>query len=124
MNSNGLAKHYEKLTPEERFRLIMAAGDRGDEAEGERLHNASKRITFSNVDYSPFAQALQDLATLVFLELLEEAAMYRDAFERWSNANIPRISPATAKKRSQTRKDRAFDLFLAQGFLLRTKAAG
>jgi hypothetical protein len=40
-------------------------------------------LTISNVDYSPFAQALQELAILVFLELVEEAAMYRAAFERW-----------------------------------------
>jgi hypothetical protein len=102
--------------------LIVAAGDRGDEAEQTRLSNASKRITFSNVDYSPFAQALQELAILIFLELVEEAAMFRDAFERWSDAKTMDIiddkkgTPATAKRK--------FDLYLVQGFMLQTKAAG
>jgi len=31
MNANAVAKHYGILTPEERFRLILAASGRGDE---------------------------------------------------------------------------------------------
>jgi len=130
VNMKPLTNHYSQLTAEERFRLIVAASDRGDEAERNRLSNASKRITFSNVDYAPFAQALQELAILVFLELLDEAAMYRDAFERWSDADTTGIidgkkrTQATVKADTRTHKDRAFGLFLAQGFMLRTKAAG
>jgi hypothetical protein len=122
VNTKTLAIHYSQLTAEERFRLIVAAGDRGDEAEMDRLSNASKRITFSNVDYSPFAQAFQELEILIFLELVEEAAMFRDAFERWSDAKAMDIiddkkgTPATAKRK--------FDLYLVQGFMLRTKAVG
>jgi hypothetical protein len=124
VNTKTLANHYAQLSAEERFRLIVAAGDRGDEAEQQRLSNASKIITFSNVDYSPFTQALRELAILTFLDLVEEAAMYRDAFERWSDADTTGISSATAKKRNLTSKDRASGVFLAQGFMLRTKAAG
>jgi hypothetical protein len=130
VNTKTLATHYSQLSAEERFRLIVAASDRGDEAERERLMNASKRITFSNVDYSPFAQALQELATLVFLDLVEEAAAFDDAHERWSDAEGMGImdrkkdNSATAKKDAGTIKDRLFHLFLAQGFVLRTSAAG
>jgi hypothetical protein len=130
VNTKTLANHYSQLSAEERFRLIVAACNRGDEAERQRLRNASPRITFSNTDYSPFAQALEELAILVFIELLEEAAMYRDAFERWSDAeemgiiDAKKETPATAKKDARTIKDRSFDLYLAQGFVLRTKAAG
>ncbi len=130
MNTRTLANHYSQLTAEERFRLIVAASDRGDEAERERLINASKRITFSDVDYAPYGHALQELAILIFLELVEEAAMYRGAFERWSDADTTGIidgkkrTPATVKADTRTHKDRAFGLFLAQGFMLRTKAAG
>ena len=45
MNTKTLANHYSQLSAEERFRLIVAADDRGDEAEKDRLANASKRIT-------------------------------------------------------------------------------
>jgi hypothetical protein len=37
MNTNGLAKHYDKLTAWERLPLILAALNRGDEAELDRL---------------------------------------------------------------------------------------
>ena len=37
MNASTVTKHYGLLTPEERFRLILAAGGRGDEAEQDRL---------------------------------------------------------------------------------------
>jgi hypothetical protein len=130
VNTKTLANHYSQLSAEERFRLIVAARDRGDEAEQQRLSNASKRITFSNVDYSPFAQALQELAILIFLELVEESAMYRNAFERWNDADTTgsiaskKGNPATANEESQSSKDRSFGVFLTQGYMLRTKAAG
>jgi hypothetical protein len=37
MNANGLAKQYSQLTGEERFKLIIAAEERGDEVEADRL---------------------------------------------------------------------------------------
>ena len=37
MKANALARHYGNLTAEERFRLILAAGARGDKAEEDRL---------------------------------------------------------------------------------------
>jgi hypothetical protein len=61
MNTNGIAKHYAQLTPEERFRLIMAASDRGDEAETERLTNAAKPVAFSKPDHAPYAHAFEDV---------------------------------------------------------------
>ena len=130
MTAKTLASNYSQLTPEERFKLIVAAGDRGDEAEQKRLSNASKRITLSTVDYSPFADALQELAIVVFLDLVEEAAANRDAFHHWCDADMTdfidgkKRTPATPKKDAQTNKDQLFGLFLAQGFMLRTKAAG
>jgi hypothetical protein len=130
MNTKTLANHYSQLSAEERFRLIVAADDRGDEAEKDRLANASKRITYSSMDYSPFTHALQELAILVLLELLDEAARYDDASERWSDHEMmdfidgKKGTPATAKKEHRTSKDRSYDLYLAQGFMLQTKAAG
>jgi len=82
------------------------------------------------VDYSPFAEASQELAFVVFLDLLEEAALFRDAFERWSDAETmcpidgEKDTVPTHQEDTLTIKDALFDLFLAQGYMLRTKAAG
>jgi hypothetical protein len=37
MNTNGLARHYDQLTAWERLPLLLAALNRGDEAEADRL---------------------------------------------------------------------------------------
>jgi hypothetical protein len=82
MNANAVAKNYGSLTPEERFRLILAASGRGDEAERDRLANAARRINLSTPDHAPFARAFDELALLTFIELVEDAARYFDALER------------------------------------------
>ena len=56
MNANAVARHYGKLTPEERFALILAAGGR-EEAKQDRLINAGGRITLSMPDHAPSARA-------------------------------------------------------------------
>jgi hypothetical protein len=124
MNTNGLAKHYATLKPEERFRLIVAANERGDEAESQRLTRTAKRCTFSNMDYSPFAHALHDLAILTFLELLDEAARHDDVREQWADAEMSDSTGGKHRRNRSPRKERLFELFLVQGFILRTKAAG
>ena len=86
MNANALVKHYDRLGPEERFRLILAAGARGDEAEQDRLALAAPRITLSSLHHAPWSHAFDQLATLVYVELLEEVAKHQDAFERWCDA--------------------------------------
>jgi hypothetical protein len=159
MNPKAFAKSYPSLTPEERFRLILAAGARGDEAEQDRLHRAGDRITLSMSDYSPWSHAFDELAMMVFLELLEEAAKHQDAFERWCDADEV-WSPETdagfaAEDREADARDsveiedvenvdeppsvgvaspnqddqglmptRMLNLYLAQGFMLKTKLAG
>src|SRR5436305_2555325 len=88
MNTNGIARNYDTLTPQERFRLILAASGRGDEAERERLVNAGRRITLSLYDHSPHVCAFDDLARLVFIDLVEEAARYSDAWARADEAKL------------------------------------
>ena len=80
MNANTLAKHYSLLTPEERFRLVLVASERNDEAEKERLVRYGKQITRTMSDHSPYAYAFYELAILTFIELLTEAADYLDTF--------------------------------------------
>ena len=76
MNANGLARNYGCLSPEERWRLILAAIARGDDVEQSRLVNASPRIDLTTHDYVPFGHAFDELSLLVFLELLEVSADY------------------------------------------------
>jgi hypothetical protein len=85
MNTNALAKQYHKLTAEERFRLILAASDRGDEGERERLAQAGGHLTVSIQDHAPYAHAFQDIGKLTYLDLLETAARYFDAFDTHRN---------------------------------------
>ncbi len=80
MKAPPLAKNYKCLTPEERFRLILAASGRGDEAERDRLGHAGEKITLSMPDHAPYAHAFNDLSLLTFIELLEEAASYQEGF--------------------------------------------
>jgi hypothetical protein len=130
MNTNGLARHYGSLTPEERFRLILAARNRGDEAERDRLMNAATPIVFAMPDHSPYAHALGELSLLIFIELLEEAARYLEALDRaddpfdFFEEDETEEEPAAGRRRKKSLSERSLDLALAAGFVLRTKAAG
>ena len=50
MSKNGLRRHYDKLTPEERFRLDVLAMDRGDMRESERLVSSCPRFSYTMTD--------------------------------------------------------------------------
>jgi hypothetical protein len=146
MNEKAVTRHYDSLTPEERFRLILAAGGRGDTAERDRLVKAGERITLSMPDHSPYAQAFDELALLVFIELLEEAAGYFDAFHRADDARdlfgdneaaeeegdheTDEEEPAATADAERAEDEdrpvwqRSLDIALAAGCVLRTKADG
>jgi hypothetical protein len=47
MSKNGLHRHYDKLEPEERFRLDVLATARGDTEESERLTRTCPRATYT-----------------------------------------------------------------------------
>jgi hypothetical protein len=148
VNTKTLAKQYHLLTAEERFRLIAAAGARGDTVEQDRLGKASPHVSFSTRDYTPWARAFDEIATITFMELLEDAAKYRDCHERWSNevemmkdedekeeegdeeaadeseADLATPEADTDAPEERSNATRFLDLFLAQGFFLKTKADG
>ena len=153
MKANALARHYGKLTAEERFRLILAARARGDEAEGDRLVSAGQRITLSMPDHAPYADAFEELALLVFIELQEEAARYLEAVAHADDVydffgedeaedadegeaeegESAEAEESDAKADAESAEEdagerpiwqRHLDLALAAGFMLRTKAEG
>jgi hypothetical protein len=143
MNANAVARHYDRLTPEERFRLILAAGGRGDEAERDRLARAGGRLTLTFPEHAPYAQAFNELAFLVYIELLDEAARYLEAFDRADDCRDDfgedetepdsqgegedadaTEKPAASGAGKRPVASRLFDLALAAGFVLKTKADG
>ena len=140
MKAPPLAKNYDCLTPEERFRLILAASGRGDEAEADRLANAGERRTLSMPDHSPYAHAFNELSLLTFIELLDDALFYqscwafrddaRDIFDDDENEGEDNAAEETHPQADEglPGKDRTWfrtlDVMLAAGYILRTKANG
>lgn len=74
MNTAALAKHYDKLTPEERCGLSLAAWSRGDELEYGRLVRAAPRLSLSFGGDWPQAMAFHYLCWMHLLEVLDLAA--------------------------------------------------
>lgn len=50
MSKNGLHKHYDKLTAEERFRLDVLAMARGDKQESEHLVSTCPKFSYTMAD--------------------------------------------------------------------------
>jgi hypothetical protein len=76
MNSDALAKLYGQLRPIERLPLIIAAADRGDLLERDRLANSAPARLYRMQDYHGLADALTGLTLLHLAGLLELAARY------------------------------------------------
>jgi hypothetical protein len=72
MRHNGsLGKLYDRLTPEERFRLDVLAMARGDEEESELLVTTCPRFnyTMNDVGFGGRWQAAKEMATITFMDL-------------------------------------------------------
>lgn len=147
MNTNALARNYDTLSPLERFKLILSAGARDDEAEQDRLVNAGRRISLSMPEHSPYAHAFDELSTFVFIELLEDAGVFLDAFVRSIDAcdidgavdtnddedgepdrgdEEEELTPETSESDGGNRPAwvRSLGIVYAAGFVLRTKVKG
>jgi hypothetical protein len=151
MNANAMTRHYDRLTPAERFPLILQANARGDEAEADRLASAAGWLAFRQRDFTPYAEAFRDLAEAVYMELfdltlwfVEIDRFYDDAAR--GDAEADEDDPDTDAETEQecdveaggddggppecdydgghAECDRTFDLLLAAGFILKTKLAG
>jgi hypothetical protein len=120
MNPNGLAKHYPQLTALERFKLVVAAEGRGDDAETDRLINSAEKLSLVASDCLPYWNAWHMLAVLIFVEVTDAAASYHDAAKA---CDLPYMSD-TKKKDRRTIGRRLLQARLAIGFVLRTKTDG
>jgi hypothetical protein len=125
MKTSLAAQDYSRLTPEERFRLILAASGRGDQAERDRLIQTGRRITLSMPDHAPYAHAFDELADLTFIILLEDAATYHDAFDRCHEEELEESEEAEGPDpEDEIIRDRDLDLLLAFGYILKANLEG
>jgi hypothetical protein len=84
MSKNSLHRHYDRLTPEERFRLDVLAMARGDMAESERLVLSCPRFSYTMNDrgFAGRWQGATEITLRIYIplgELLAELQMV-DAF--------------------------------------------
>jgi hypothetical protein len=135
MKANTLTRHYAILSPEERFRLIAAAGARGDRAEQKRLDHSGLRVGLDLPEHTPYAHAFNELSLLVIMELVEAATVYLWALICPNGSSVARSGEAAAKPPSGGPTSvpgngdgesltRDLDEFLALGYVLRTRAQG
>jgi hypothetical protein len=138
MRANAVAGHYALLTPEERFRLIVAAGARVDTAEQDRLAAAGRRLTLGVSDHFPFALAFNELALALFADLLAAAADYLEALhlaDSLSPFADDEPSPGAESRGDEsagaedgadrvTTWGQSLDLALALGYTLKAKGDG
>ena len=122
MNPNTLTKQYGYISPEERFRLIMAASGRGDEVERDRLAMSGSRMTVSIQDHAPFALAFSDLGNWTFIDLVEDASQYLSSFLDRREAEFSDDDEPTEEELAALETNRR--LWLAEGYLLKAKADG
>ena len=81
MKKNGLGKLYDRLTPKERFKLVMEAKIRGDTKESGQLVRSAPRYTYEQVDpaYADLVKASKDLTWTICLDLLQRLSSMRKA---------------------------------------------
>jgi len=87
-SKKGLGRLYDRLTPEERFRLDVLALARGDEEESERLTAACPRRSYTMYDWRFVGRwaAARDQAMLAHMEVVRRLdkikmmAAFRDMF--------------------------------------------
>jgi hypothetical protein len=141
--ASAVTRQYGLLTPEERFRLILAAGARGDADEQGRLRRAGGRLTLGLPDHAPYAHAFDELSWLVFIELLDSAAAYLEAFLQADSAELCNTDEVGEDQggdegegaeagaagagpggAGRSAVDRWLGIALASGLLLKSKADG
>jgi hypothetical protein len=72
MKKDGPTKFYDRLTPEERFKLVIEAIVRGDEIECRNLVKSCPRLIYEMNDlaYEDLVRASEKITTLVCLDLI------------------------------------------------------
>jgi hypothetical protein len=74
MTAATLSHGYDRLTRDERFRLLLAAWGRGDESEEGRLTRSAPTVPVRMMDFAPCMMAFKTLALVTYIELSDHAA--------------------------------------------------
>jgi hypothetical protein len=111
MNTNSLAKQYDKLTARERFSLLLAALVRGDELDRSRLMQSAPRHRYLLADHHALMVSFTWLSDFHFTCLLDLAACYFEAFG------------ALRPKRKKV-DEAAWDTVMLQGYMFQTNLVG
>jgi hypothetical protein len=71
VNTDAVARHYDKLSPDERFRLAIEALARGDAQEADRLAAACPRKVYREIDaqYGQRVRVSSEIVSAVVLDL-------------------------------------------------------
>lgn len=113
MNTKVIERQYEKLRPEERVALIMAATARGDDYDRERLLSSTPSVGVQRADTFPVSQALLEVTLQENGEQLSLAARFWQA--QWA-ADDMRGDPKNGARVAR--------LARVYGYLVVTYAAG
>jgi hypothetical protein len=126
MNANRLIRQYEKLTPWERVPAIIAARDRGDKVEADRLAQTAPTETWSIVNFKWVYESLHILANFYALELLDLAAFYYEASAAWGEdyLHLGKKEAKEAKKRREESRRMICFLFVRKADMWQAFCAG
>jgi hypothetical protein len=104
VNTNALAKLYDRLTPLERFPLILAAAERADDAEVQRLLHSAPRVHLSLPDHHGLSDGVLLQALIHVIEQLNLGLMF------WHvQALIADWEAFPARKEDEAGADRLWD---------------
>jgi hypothetical protein len=105
MNTQMLARYYDRLSPRERFPLIVAARSRGDEAEAQGLIRSAPTTLPKVVHYRGLAEAMGELSLLHLCQLLHLAALPGQAELRWLHSSRRRRGNRPDRRELQLLQD-------------------
>jgi hypothetical protein len=108
MNWNSIREKYYLLNAEERFRLLLAAESRDDQSEVIALEESAGNTRYVVPSHVPYLEAFEGIALALFVELVEDAALFHDCWEFYSE----RCEMDSWEQERQDQQDQDFDLDL------------
>jgi hypothetical protein len=117
VNTQNLAKLYDRLTPWERLPLIMAAVERGDHAEADCLARAAPRVRVGLPDYHGLGEGLILLNLFHLIGQLDLGVLFWHA-----QAQAADDEAAPAGHPDRERADRLWDVARMMGYKLCVEA--
>ena len=113
MNTKGLTGLYDRLTPLERLPLIMAAMERGDELEADRLSRSAPRIALGLPNYHGLGEGVLLLSLFHMVEQLDLGLVFWRAQSMAAEWETFPVGPE-----DQERVDRLWDCVHMFGYRL------